>query len=92
MQAQDVRLAIAGMAVHAEPLQLGIPDGIDGDGATMLPGLATVEAMIDVLKSTRLALLRYERRIGTSWNEISDATFTHPSTWRFRFNNGVTGE
>jgi len=92
MRAQDVRLAITGMAVHAEPLQLGIPDGIDGDGGSMLPSLVTVEAMIDVLKSTRLALLQHERRIGTSWNEIGDATFTHPSTWRFRFNRGVTGE
>lgn len=91
MQAQDVRLAIAGMAAHAEPLMLDLPDGIKGDGSSMLPGLVTLEAMIEVLKSARLALLRYERRIGTSWGELQTATGTPVSTWRSRHGQAVNG-
>lgn len=89
MHAQDVRQAITGMAAHAEPLMLGLPDGIKGDGSSMLPGLVTVEAMIEVLKSARTALLCHERRIGTSWGELQAATGTHASTWRFRHGQAV---
>lgn len=93
MHAKDVRLAIAGMVKHGgEELNLGgVANGIELDGESMLDELVTVDALLDVLKLTRLALLRYERMLGTSWGEIQAATGTHASTWRFRHNQGVTG-
>lgn len=91
MRAQDVRQAVSRMRALGEPM-LGIHGGITSDGKTMLPELATVEALIKTLRLTRLALLQHERRIGVSWNAIEAATGTHTSTWRFRHRRGVLGE
>jgi hypothetical protein len=91
MRAQDVRLAIAGVAANAEALLYAVDTGIDNDGESMLPGLVTIDAAIHALKQARLTLLRHERVLGTSWNEIEQATGTHASTWRFRHDKGVLG-
>lgn len=91
MQAKQVRQTVAAVLADAEPLWLRPGAEIIEDGRPLLPELVTVDALIDALKQTRLALLRYERALGTSWNEIEQATGTHASTWRFRHRKGVPG-
>lgn len=94
MHADDVRLAVMDMAVPIEMLHRGLsgsPTGLIGDGRSLLPELARLDAMVEVIKTARLAVLRHERRIGTSWGEISTATGTCISTWRFRHDKGVLG-
>lgn len=91
MRAEKVRDAVAGVINEVVPLNLGIGDGIDGDGRSLASTLYAVERSIAVLKRTRLAVLRHERERGASWGEIAQATGVHASTWRFRHNKGVTG-
>lgn len=91
MRAQDVRMAIAGAAANAVALLDAVDNGVEDDGASMLPGLVSLDATIKALRQARLAVLRHERSCGTSWSEIEQRTGTHASTWRFRHDRGVLG-
>lgn len=86
MKAEKVREAVSGVINEVVPLNLGIGDGIDGDGRSLASTLYAVERGIAALRRTRLAILRHERQIGTSWGEIANATGIPPSTWRNRYN------
>jgi len=91
MQAQDVRTSIAAIVEQGEPLWLTPGGTIIEDGTSLLPQLVTIDALILALKQTRLAVLKHERLLGTSWSRIEETTGTHASTWRFRHNREVLG-
>lgn len=92
MRAEKVRDAVAAVINEVVPLNVGIADdetgGIDGDGQSLASTLYAVERSIAALQRARLAILRHERKIGTSWNEIAQATGVPPSTWRNRHRRG----